>query len=271
MEKFIQVVKFGGSSLAYSEKKPQTIKDLIESPELYIRDDKEIRGYAKELFNARDVLSRDKEYNLVLSHGVKQYGHDVVDFIGTIPEVRRYCKFFSDIIVENFRKEGLPVEQLDVAKACKWNRKLKIFEVDEYIKNIKKLLDSGAIPFSWGTVVDSIPDAYDIMSGDDCVLYSGLILRASEAIMYMDIPVCNKNPKIHKDARKIQVLKSHKDLEIDIDKRDKTEGLVGKIKKLEILAMSGTKCQIVDATKEGNVYNSFVGKHVGTLIKPIEF
>ncbi len=270
MEKLVQVIKFGGSSLAYGEVKPQSIENLMDSPELYVRNTSELRRYAKELSDAWNYLSKNRDYSLVISHGVKQYGHDAVGFIGIVPEVRKYCKFFSDMIVENFREEGLPIEQIDAAKTCKWNGKLKIFEVSRYIRDVRKTLDSGAIPVSWGTVVDSVPTGYDIISGDDCVLYPGLLLRADEAIMYMDVSVCDKNPKIHRNARKLEVVKSCKDLNIDIDKRDKTEGLIGKIKKLELLGMSGTRCQIVDATKEGNIYNSLVGKHVGTLIEPIE-
>lgn len=274
MRRLVQVVKYGGSILAYSEKEPAELEDLMKSPETYMRDESEIRRIARETLYAWQIHSKEKEwemreqYELWMSHGVKQYGHSVVGKIGIVPEVRKYCRFFSDMVVEIFRKEGLPVEQIDPAETVKWNERLKLFEVEELLRRGKKVIESGRIPISWGTVVDKIPSGYAIMSGDDFVTHVALLRRAEEADMYLDVPVCDKNPKRYRDARPLKVLRSAENLAITVDERDKTGGLIGKIKKMELPAMSGTRCQIVNATKRGNVYFSLMGEHVGTLIKP---
>jgi len=268
MDRLVQTVKFGGSMLAYSDRKPSIIDDLIGFPETYVRPKDELGRYAKETFEAWNDRSGELEYELWLFHGVKQYGHDVVSALGIVPEVRKYCKFLSDIIVEICRREGLPIEQIDLAETCKWNEKLKIFEVEEFLRQGRKVVESGGIPISYGTVVVKIPSGYAIMSGDDALLYTGLIRRANEAVMYLDVPVCDKDPKVHLDAKPLDILRSCKDLSTIVSERDKTGGLLGKIEKTRILAMSGTKCQLVDATKKGNIYHSLMGEVVGTLVEP---
>lgn len=268
MNRLIQTVKFGGSMLTYSEKKPTDINYLMDYPKKYIRPDDEIRRYARETLKAWNERSSKIQYELWLFHGVRQYGHDVVNAIGKVPEVRRYCKFMSDIIVNIFQNEGLPVEQIDLADISIWDKKLKIYEVEEFLKRGRNVIKNGKIPISWGTIVDKIPGGYAIISGDDALLYTGLIRRADEAVMYIDVPVCDRNPKNNKDAKPLDVIKSYKDLSITVNERDKTGGLIGKIKKLGLLAISGTMCQIVDATKERNIYNSLMGNVIGTLIKP---
>ncbi|MCC5994355.1 MAG: hypothetical protein LM587_02080 [Candidatus Aenigmarchaeota archaeon] len=255
------VTKFGGSSLTF-EKRPKVIEELIEKPEKFVRF-KEIERYAKEISKA---LAKRK-MRLFIFHGVKQYGHIAVEVFGISPKVRKYCEFLSDIFVEIFRKY-LPVEQVDLAKFCKWNEKLKIFEFMDYLREIKRISETGCIPVSFGTVVDKTPKGYAIISGDDALLYTGLMLKVKEAIMYVDVPICNKNPKKYKNAKPVKVLHSYEEISIDVEDFDKTGGLIGKLKKLEILALNGSKCQIVNALKKGNVYKSLLGKKVGTLIIP---
>jgi len=253
------VIKFGGSSITF-EKIPKNIEELIERSENFIRYD-EIRRYAKEM----SMALKKRKMTLVVFHGVKQYGHIAVDYLGVNPKVRKYCKFLSDIFAEIFRN-FLPVEQVDLSKYCQWNEKLKIFEMWDYLSKVQQIVKSGGIPVSFGTVVDKIPSGYAIISGDDAFLYTGLMMRAQEGIMYTDVPICNKNPKKYKDARPLKILHSHKHLMIDVESFDKTGGLIGKIKKMEILAISGVKCQIVNALKAKNVYKSLIGKRVGTII-----
>jgi len=255
------VVKFGGSSITF-EKKPKTLEELIERPENFIRY-KEIGRYAEEVSMA---LKRRKT-SLIVFHGVKQYGHIAVDYLGVSPKVRKYCRFLSDIFVEIFRK-FLPVEQVDLSKYCQWNEKLKIFEMWDYLRKVRDIIKSGGIPVSFGTVVDKIPKGYAIISGDDAFLYAGLMMRVREGIMYIDVSVCDKNPKKHKDARPLKLITSHEGLIADVESFDKTGGLIGKIKKLEILAMNGVRCQIVNAMKKNNVYKSLLGKSAGTIIRP---
>ena len=255
------VVKFGGSSIT-SEKKPKNLEDLLHKSEDFIRYD-EIKRYAKEV----SMALKKRKMNLFVFHGVKQYGHIAVDYLGVSPKVRKYCKFLSNIFVEIFRK-FLPIEQVDLSKYCRWNEKLKIFEMWDYFRKVQEIFKSGGIPVSFGTVVDKIPSGYAIISGDDAFLYTGLMMKAKEGIMYTDVPVCDKNPKKYKDAKPLKILYSHKDLTIDVESFDKTGGLIGKIKKLEILAISGTKCQIVNALKAKNVYKSLIGKNVGTIVSP---
>jgi isopentenyl phosphate kinase len=255
------VIKFGGSSLTFN-KKPKDVHELIDTPENFIRFE-DIKRYAKEVL----LANMKRKMELFIFHGVNQYGHFVVEVLGITSKVRKYCKFLSDIFVEIFRRY-LPVEQVDLAKFCRWNEKLKIFEFLDYLRKISRIAENGGIPVSFGTVVNKIPKGYAIISGDDAFLYTGLMLKAKEGIMYVDVPICHKNPKKWKNAKLVKILDSHENIEIDVENYDKTGGLIGKIKKLEILALNGVKCQIVDAFKEGNVYKSLIGKNVGTLIKP---
>jgi isopentenyl phosphate kinase len=274
MDRLVQVVKYGGSILADGEKRPPSLDDLLCQPKNYMREERDIRRVARETLrawreNSKEQSQLGKPYELWASHGVKQYGHSVVDAIKVIPEVRVYCKFFSDRVVEIFKSEGLPVEQIDLAYTCKWNSKLRFFDVKELLRRGRKVIESGGIPISWGTVVDSIPQGYEIMSGDDHFMYTALLLGARDGIMYLDVPVCDKNPKKYSDAKPLERIKSAEDLLIIVDEVDKTGGLIGKIGKMEMPAIAGTKCQIVDATREGNVYHSLKGNLVGSLVKPV--
>ncbi len=255
------IVKFGGSSITF-DKKPKYIEELIENPTKFIRYD-EINRYAKEV----NMAITKRKIQLLIFHGTNQYGHTAVDFLGISPKVRKYCKFLSDNFVEIFRK-FLPVEQLDLAKSCKWNEKLKIFEIWDYLKKAREVVNSGGIPISFGTIVNKIPKGYAIISGDDAFLYAGLMMKAKEGIMYMDAQVCNKNPKRYKNVIPLRIIRSHINLRTKVKNSDKTGGIIGKIKKLEILALNGMNCSIVDALKKWNVYKSLIGKRVGTLIKP---
>jgi len=255
------VVKFGGSSITF-EKKPKNVEELIERSENFIRYE-EIRRYAEEV----SMAFKKRKMKLFIFHGVKQYGHIAVDYLGISPKVRRYCKFLSDIFVEIFRK-FLPVEQVDLSKHCQWNEKLKIFEMWDYLRKARDIMKSGGIPVSFGTVVNKIPKGYAIISGDDAFLYAGLMMRVQEGIMYTDVSVCNKNPKKYENAKPLKFITSHEELIADVEAFDKTGGLIGKIKKLKILAMNGVRCQIVNAMKKSNIYKSLVGKSVGTVIKP---
>jgi len=261
MDRHKVIVKFGGSSITF-ENRPKFLEELIERPEKFIRYE-EIKRYAEEV----SMALKNRKIRLIIFHGVKQYGHIAVDYLGVSPKVRRYCKFLSDNFVEIFRKV-LPIEQLDSSKYCQWNEKLKIFEMWKYLEKLQDIIKSGGIPVSFGTVVDKIPKGYAIISGDDAFLYAGLVTRAQEGIMYTDVPICDKNPKKYENARPLKILRSHKDLMVDVEPFDKTGGLIGKIKKLEILAISGTRCQIVNALKIKNVYKSLVGMKVGTIIFP---
>ncbi len=255
------VVKFGGSSITF-EKKPKALEELVESPENFVRYE-EIRRYAEET----SMALKNRKMELIIFHGVKQYGHIAVDYLGISPKVRKYCKFLGDIFVEIFRK-FLPVEQVDLSRYCQWNEELKIFEMWSYLKKVQDIIKSGGIPVSFGTVIDKIPKGYAIISGDDAFLYTGLIMRAQEGIMYTDVSICDKNPKKYKDAKPLKFIHSHEELKVEVETFDKTGGLMGKIKKLEILAMNGVRCQIVNAMKKNNVYKSLIGKSVGTVIKP---
>jgi len=255
------VTKFGGSSITF-EKKTKSIEELIIYSEKFVRF-KDIERYAKEA----SLAFMKRKIELFIFHGVRQYGHIAVDVFGVSPKARKYCKFLSDIFVEIFRRY-LPIEQVDLANLCKWNEKLKIFEFTDYLEKIVQISESGGIPISFGTIVNKIPKGYAIISGDDVFLYTGLMLKVKEGVMYIDVPVCDKNPKKYKDARPLKVLNSYKNINIDVESFDKTGGLIGKLKKVEILALNGVKCQIVNAIKKGNVYKSLLGKNVGTLIQP---
>lgn len=265
MSKLVQVAKFGGSVLTYSDREPAPSLDhLLNFPELYIREEKELRRQARETYRAWNEVGG----NLILFFGVKQYGHRAVDFLGIDPSVRKYCEYLAKNVAENFRKEGVPLELVDFADTCEWDDRLKIFRVERLIKREQKIIEGKGIPVSWGTVIDSMPSGYHIMSGDDGVMYAALKLKAQVALMFLDVPVCDKDPKRHPDAKPLDVIRSYRDLNITVSEHDKTGGLIGKIKKLELPAKAGTKCQIVDATKEGNIYRSFKGEVVGTLIQP---
>jgi isopentenyl phosphate kinase len=265
VNELIQVVKLGGSILTYANRKPGILEDLLDSPEHYLRGEKEIRRYAKEILEA--WKDRPGKHALVLSHGVKQYGHDVTRILGVTPEVRKYCNFLNDIIVETFRKQGLPIERVDLARTCKWNAEIDLFEIPEFLRQTNKIIEAGGLPLSWGTVVDAIPSGYKIMSGDDAVLWAGLVLRANEVIMYLDVSVSDKNPSVHSDAKPLRYLCSSEDLCVVVDKRDRTGGLKAKLKKMEILALSGSVCQIVNGIKRGSIYQSLMGEEIGTIIR----
>ena len=265
----VHALKLGGSILTYPDKKPDNLDELTDLPQLFMRSRDEIKRYGQEIAEAQETNSSKDGYELWISHGVKQWGHDAVGFLGVVPEVSKYCAHFNKLIVEILEETGLALEPIDPALTCSWNQDLKTFEVTDMLKKGRNAFRKGRIPVSWGTVVPQLPAGHAIMSGDDTLLYTGLLRRADEGIMFLDVPVSDKDPKSHPgDSKPIKLLRSHRELSATVDRRDKTGGLIGKIAKMELLALSGTRCQIVDATPPGNIRKALTGETIGTVIQP---
>jgi len=261
----VKVVKYGGSLFTHKELKPPCLGDILDRPEIYVNVEA-IRRAAEETLSAIEFFEKTGQpTSLWLGHGVGQYGHDAVGFLGVTPEVRRYCGFLNRRVVKIFRDVGVPVETVDLAETCWWDG-MRFF-IEAFVREGRGVLERGKVPITFGTVVDA-PRGYKIISTDDFVVLTAETLRADQALMFTDVEVCDKDPKKFDDAKPLRVVRSHLDISASVDERDKTGSIIEKIRKMESIARKGIECRIIDGQLEWNIFRALIGEKVGALIKP---
>jgi isopentenyl phosphate kinase len=262
--KLIKVVKYGGSLFTKKGLKPPNLSDILDRYEVYVRIDV-IRRAAVETTNAiKEYERKGISLNIWIGHGVGPYGHYAVEVLGVTPKVRNYCRFLNDLVADIFKEEGIPAETVDLSETCYWDGKQ--FLINDFLRKGKEVIKRGNVPITFGTIVDS-PIGFEIISTDDFVVLTADSLQCDQALMWTDVDVCDKDPKMFNDAKPVRIIRSHLDIQTTMEETDKTGSIGEKIRKMELIA-KGIECRIINGMVDGNIYRALIGENIGTLIKP---
>jgi len=222
---------------------------------------------------------------LIIVHGAGSFGHPPAQkykigksfHTDEFPEKRigfsktQNCvKKLNTIICKSLIDKKIPCVSIHPSSFITTsNKRIKTFNLDL----IAKYIDEGFIPVIFGDVVldDSLKIA--VLSGDQIIQYIAKNFKSkkiTEIILGTDVDgVFTKNPKKHDDAKLIGKVSSLEDIEVldSTTNIDVTGGMIGKIKELLKLADLGIESKIINANKEGLIYNALSNKKVkGSLI-----
>jgi isopentenyl phosphate kinase len=260
------VMKFGGSLFTDKDTIPLSVKELMENAEKYIKYEN-ITGVAKETLDAVRY-HRDISF-LWLIHGVGPFGHFLIKDdrwkeVGSIKKTHEYCEFFNSVVIHQFREVGLPVTPIHPIETC--HSTGTKFDITKLYEQGLDLVKNRRIPFTYGDIVPS-QNEFKVLSGDDTAVYLAEKLKAS-IIMVTDVDVSDKDPKKFGDAKIIKEISKDEVITLrDEGRIDVSGGIYGKIRKLQEAAKKGIFCQIINGTKEGNVYDALMGnENIGTKI-----
>jgi len=262
----VKVLKYGGSLFTNKGLKPPNLKDILDRHEAYVRTDVIRRAAAETVRALREFEKKGKSLTIWIGHGVGPYGHYAVEVLGVTPEVRYYCRFLNEIVINIFKEEGLSTETVDLAETSNWDGKQ--FLVKDFLRKGKEVIKRGHIPITFGTIVNS-PMGFKIISTDDFVVLTANKIKADQALMWTDVDVCDKDPKKFNDAKPVNLIRSHLDIQTTMEEADKTGSVREKIRKMELIAEE-IECRIINGMKEGNIYRALIGENIGTLIKPMK-
>jgi len=261
------VVKFGGSLFTDKDTTPLSVKELMENAEKYIRYDN-MKRVALETVDAVRA-HRDISF-LWLIHGVGPFGHFLIqdnrwEEVGSISMVHQYCEFFNGSVVEQFTEAGLPVAPIHPFKTCVATDSK--FDMTKLYEDGIEIIENKRVPFTYGDIVPAQDGDYKVLSGDDIAVYLAEKWKAS-ILMVTDVDVSDKDPKKFDDAKIIKEISRDEVIKLRDEKRiDVSGGIYGKIRRLQEAAKKGIFCQIINGTKEGNVYEALMGNEdIGTKI-----
>lgn len=197
-----------------------------------------------------------KKFQLILIHGAGAGGHQLAKRYslkwGAGKDKRRwYGSFLSrvanqklnTIIAEIFVNEGLPVVSIHTASVV-IQKDGKIADCD--LKMIKESLRNNCIPLLYGEMVFDEKLGMSICSGDAIAPYLAKALKTKKIFFASDVEgIFSKDPHIDKNANLIENTNLDEiKIEAKLSKShniDVTDGLLGKIKNIDILAKSSVK------------------------------
>jgi len=259
MENLI-ILKLGGSVIT-EKSKPFTAN--YES----------LNRLAKEISNAFN----SSNFNLILIHGAGSFGHTAVAKYGIdkgiktkeqifgFAETQKVMEDLNNIVVDIFQNENLPAIHCQPSShAVMKSGKLHHMSLDV----IKGFLKIGLIPVLYGVPAFDKEQKCSILSGDEIAPYIAKGLEAERVIFGVDTDgILDSNNKVIKEIipEKFEKIKNYVK---ELKTTDVTGGMLGKLEKILMLVGTGTKVEIVNATKPGIIERSLKGEEgLGTQIK----
>ncbi|WP_178648463.1 isopentenyl phosphate kinase [uncultured Methanobrevibacter sp.] len=219
----------------------------------------------------------DSDKQLVIVHGAGSFGHPPAKQYGIgkpfsdeeYPEKRigfsktqNAVKKLNMLICEAFISENIPAIAVPAsAFMTSVNKRISKGNLDKF----KQYLEKGYVPIIYGDVVIDEELEMAVISGDQIIQYLAINLKPEMVILGTDVDgVYNKNPKLHDDAKFIDLVSSLDDLDVfeETTNIDVTGGMVGKIKELLELADLGIDSQIINADLENNIFNALENNEV---------
>jgi len=264
MSKELVLLKIGGSVIT---KKDEDIATVLE---------RNVRRISKEIVDAIN----ERDFKLIIVHGAGPFGHipanryklnnglknkkQISGFVKTHQSMERLNYKVVEILQEN----GLNAVAFQPS-ACGIlkNRRLVCFPIDV----MKRFIEIGIIPVSYGDVLLDEDTGINILSGDHLVPYIAEKLKADKIIMATDVKgIYDSDPKENKNARFIPEITSNNIKYIGIGNSrtmDVTGGMRRKVEELMRVAETGIEIRIVSGIDRGILKKALLGEHVGTVIK----
>jgi len=265
-KKQLVILKLGGSAItAKDESRPEVNSENLER-------------LAGEIAEAR----KEADLSMFIVHGAGPFGHvpakkydlnsglKSAEQVMGISETHQSMEELDYLVVSALRKKGIPAIAFQPsAGGLLKSGKLIGFPLEV----VKKMLDIGLVPVSYGDVLIDVDRGASILSGDHLVPYLAEKLKADRVILVADVPgIFDKDPKKNKDARIIKELgrKSVQQIkEIGSAKgTDVTGGMKGKLDELLRLADMGIESEILSGFAAGDLKRTLLGaRGAGTIIK----
>lgn len=259
------LLKLGGSVLTEKDKERKRIRRRV------------LNRVCKEIAEALDT----KEFRLIIVHGAGPFGHipakrySLFDGLKSSKQLRGFvltrCSMeeLNDAVVNSLVDAGVnAVAYQPSAVGTLRDKRLCYFPT----RVLKKLLDLGVVPVSYGDVLVDEEIGLSILSGDQLTPYLAKALKASRIIFATDVGgVYDRDPKEDKNAKLIKEITSANIDSISISgskATDVTGGMYGKIKELLDLAEYNIESEVVSALKPNILKKALLGERgLGTLIK----
>lgn len=226
-------------------------------------------------------IAEAKVGDIILVHGGGSFGHPIADEynlskgyfdrsqIMGVARTRQAMVTLNSLLIENLLSNYIPA--VSVAPSS-----FIITDggriADMNLENIKRYLEKGLTPISYGDVVLDKSRGFSILSGDQLAARFALELGADRIIYGIDVDgVYTSNPKLDSSARLIEFL-SLKRIEENIRlggslSTDVTGGMKGKIMEAAAALRAGIQVQIVNASKPGIIFKAILGEKVtGTIL-----
>ncbi len=255
------IVKLGGSVITDKSKKFSVKQEALDR-------------LAGELTSA--------EGSLVVVHGGGSFGHPLAseyDLDSGYKEERQLMGFslthramerLNARVIEALQGAGLPAVAIQPS-ACAVVEDGRVVSME--LRALRKLLDLGLVPVTYGDAVPDLKRGMSILSGDQLVVHLAKELGAQRVILGVDVGgVYTGDPKVDKEAKLVPKItpESWAEVEKSIGEAqgpDVTGGMANKIGELLKLAQRGIEAQVVDATKPDILKRAISGEsELGTRI-----
>lgn len=263
------ILKLGGSILT---KKNSTESEI---------DEINLKRISNEIKRFLD----DSDEKLVIVHGAGSFGHppakqykigqpfDAEEYpekrIG-FSKTQNAVKKLNMLICEALIDEEIPAIAVPASSfMTSINKRISEGNLDKF----NQYLEKGYVPIIYGDVVIDEELEMAVISGDQIIQYLAINLKPEMVILGTDVDgVYNKNPKLHHDAKFIDLVSSLDDLDAfeETTNIDVTGGMVGKIKELLDLAELGIDSQIINADLENNIFNALKNNEVKRTVISIK-
>lgn len=255
------IVKLGGSVITDKGKKFSVRRDALER-------------LARELTSA--------EGPLVVVHGGGSFGHPLAseyDLDSGYKEERQLMGFslthramerLNAQVIEALQGAGLPAVAIQPS-ACSVVEDGRIVFME--LRALRKLLELGLIPVTYGDTVPDLARGMSILSGDQLVVYLAKELGAQRVILGVDVEgVYTGDPKVDREAKLIPKITPESWAKVGksisgAQAPDVTGGMANKVRELLKLAQGGIEAQMIDATKPDVLKRAISGeRELGTRI-----
>jgi len=260
----LHIIKIGGSLLTDKSKTKSKFRTTIVS------------SVIKQIVEVK----KKKDFDLILVQGAGAYPHFLTTkyrindgFVGP-----KSATGFVHIKNELFKLNNFLWDECIGAglNVCTVQPSAVIFTENGKIKSFDtRLIDSliamEIVPVLMGDDSIDIKKGIAVLSGDQIVAYLGHKYRADTILYVTDVDgVFDKNPKIYKDAKLIEVINKKNFRSVinsmeTYSKFDVSGEMKGKLLAI-VNDLSNFKVQIVSGLKPGYVKRAILGDRVGTLV-----
>ena len=227
---------------------------------------------------ATEIKEGGKKFNVLLGHGGGSFphvpAHKYKTGLGLINEkshlgaslTQSSASELHSIVMQQLIKHDIPAFSFPPsASAIAKDRRIVKWDIEP----IKKALDNGFMPVTYGDVVLDLKQGVCISPTEELFRYIASKLRPTQIIIGTDVDgVYTCDPKTSKEAKLIPLIDSNNinSVSADVGKLRKfnvTGGMGSKIRFLHNISVNmGTECIILNANKKNRLKDALMGKTV---------